>query len=71
MDLGRENRHWEGVIYPYEKKRFVFNELFKSVETGLITALYGLRRVGKSVLLKQLINELVAQKVSPENIFYY
>lgn len=72
MEMERQNPHWaEGYIYPYEKKRFIFEELRQATESGLITAIYGLRRVGKSVLLKQIINEAIKNRVKRTNILYF
>ncbi|MFA5246256.1 MAG: ATP-binding protein [Candidatus Micrarchaeia archaeon] len=72
MELERENRHWEdGFAYPYEKQRSIFPELERSAKSGLITAVYGLRRVGKSTLLRQLINSQLAKGVKRESIFLY
>jgi len=72
MELERQNPHWEdGYFYPYEKKRFPFTNIQKSFGSGLITALYGLRRVGKSVLMKQLINEVLRNGTKRTDILYF
>ncbi|MEW6528266.1 MAG: ATP-binding protein [Candidatus Micrarchaeota archaeon] len=72
MELERQNPHWEkDHLYPYEFKRFIFEEIEKSFDTSLITALYGLRRVGKTVIMKQLINNSIKQGVERANIFYF
>jgi len=57
--LRKYNRHWErGFSYPYPKKRFLFAELVKNLDTRFIVQIVGLRRTGKTVLMFQLINYL-------------
>ncbi len=72
MEIERENPHWEADFsYPYGTKRDLFHEIAKSAQSGLVTSIYGLRRVGKSVMLKQLINKEIASATPREDIFYY
>ncbi len=72
MELERQNPHWEkDHLYPYERKRFGFEEIKKSSDSGLVTAMYGLRRVGKTVIQKQLINEAIKKGVGRPDIFYF
>lgn len=72
MELERQNPHWEeGYFYKYEKKRFAFSSIKKSAFSGLITLIYGLRRVGKSVLLKQMINEMINGGTKRADILYF
>lgn len=63
INLLKYNRHWEkGYFYPYKKKRFLFSSLLKNINNRFIVELTGLRRVGKSTLLFQLINYLLEEK---------
>lgn len=64
------NPWWEGkeIIVP-EYKRHIFGDVWKYVRTKQIIAVVGLRRVGKTVLLKQVLKEL--KNVEKENIFYF
>lgn len=72
MELERQNPHWNSdFFYPYEKKRVIFDSVKASVESGLITAIYGLRRVGKSVVMKQVINDVIRSGVDRLDIFYF
>jgi uncharacterized protein len=72
MNLEKFNRHWEeGFSYFFEEKRFFFNKLKKHLEYRQIIALTGLRRTGKTTLLKQIINLLIEQKNSRKNILYF
>jgi len=72
MELERQNPQWEGgFFHPYEKKRFLFENLEHSLGSGMITAVHGLRRVGKSVLLKQLLNNCIQKGTSRKSTFYF
>lgn len=51
-------------------KRQVFNDIAKLIDKKLIVILSGLRRVGKTTLLYQII-ELLLKKTAPKNIFYF
>jgi predicted AAA+ superfamily ATPase len=67
------NPQWLGqsFITPVET-RLVFSEILQKIETGLITFLIGPRRVGKSTLLKQVLNYIVEiQKIEPSQTFFY
>jgi predicted AAA+ superfamily ATPase len=65
------NPWWEGkeIVVP-EYKRHIFADVQKYMKTKQIIAIVGLRRVGKTVLMKQTIKELLS-KNKKENIFYF
>ena len=69
--LYTHNPWWEGKkpTVP-EKKRSEYNMLWTALADKQITAIIGPRRVGKSVLMKQLIQELIEGKTNPKNIFF-
>lgn len=73
FNLSKYNRHWEkGYIYPYVKTRHLFEEVINSVNNKFIIELVGLRRVGKSTLLYQIINYLIKdKKINPFKILYF
>ena len=72
MELERQNPHWEkDFFYPYPLHRAMFTDIYKAVKQGLITAIYGLRRVGKSTILKQVINAAIKDGVKREHILYF
>jgi predicted AAA+ superfamily ATPase len=52
-------------------KRYSFNWLLEQANKRQITLLTGLRRVGKTTLFYQLIDELLRRGVEPRNIFYF
>lgn len=67
-----QNQHWENSLYDFPIKRNILEVLKKELLSHkLIISIEGPRRVGKSILMKQLINFLLEEKVSPNNIFYF
>lgn len=72
MDLAFLNKHWkEEATYHFPEKRELYPSLVEALGKKLIVSLVGLRRTGKTTLLKQLINYLLEQKVPPLNILFY
>lgn len=74
MDLITFNPWWrDGKIPPalIGRKRKVFSDILPYLDTRQILLLTGLRRVGKTTLLFQLIEALLSRGVSPYHIFYY
>ncbi|MDP1743524.1 MAG: ATP-binding protein [Candidatus Amesbacteria bacterium] len=67
------NPQWRGEVFPVPSlRRDLFEVLHTSLKSPLITFLSGSRRVGKSVLLKQLINNLILEeKVKPTRILFF
>ncbi len=64
------NPHWEkNWHYEFEHERTMLS-LLKQDKTKLMTLLIGPRRVGKTVLLKQMINHLISQNVPRTNILF-
>lgn len=57
----------------YNKKRrnLFFEFLERVTKRDLITGLVGLRRVGKSTLIRQVIDNLLDTNTSPDSILYY
>ena len=72
MEFERQNPHWEdGFFYPFPLKRFLYYQIIKYFDKPLIFAIFGMRRVGKTVLMKQLINHLIQHGVKRQNILYF
>ena len=71
--IEKYNFHWQrGFLYNFPKKRDIFNDLFKEIESKQIIALMGLRRTGKTTILKQLIDCLIKLKnVEREHILFF
>jgi len=69
--LYAQNPWWEGKpVQAPERKRRDFYYLKKTLSDKQITAIIGPRRVGKSVLMQQLIQDLIEQEVPPKNILF-
>lgn len=72
INLLKYNPHWEeSYAYPYPKKRQDFSVLLKYLSRRQIVELTGLRRVGKSTLLFQLIDHQISLKINPFHLFYF
>lgn len=73
-NLERLNPHWRGKPGPRTPAfhRWAFRRLRRLLQTGLTpaTVLRGPRRVGKTVLLRQLMDNLLAEGVEPARILY-
>jgi predicted AAA+ superfamily ATPase len=73
-NLGDLNPWWEGKPRPVtpSMRRWPFARLLRILRSGLTPAgvLRGPRRVGKTVLLRQIIESLLAEGVSPQRILY-
>lgn len=71
--IGKFNFHWqEGFLYNFPKKRELFNAIYDEIESKQIICLIGLRRTGKTTILKQLIDCLVKSKsVKREHILFF
>lgn len=52
-------------------KREIYKEIENSLEKRFILALMGLRRVGKTTVLYQLIEKILAQKTAPKQILFF
>jgi len=59
----------ESLLKPY--KRPLFNKLLEYLKDRQILLVTGLRRVGKTTLFYQLIQELIDRKIEPFNILYF
>ena len=71
--IEKYNFHWrEGFFYNFPKKRFLFNDIVEEIESKQIVSLIGLRRTGKTTILKQVIDHLIkSKKVKREYILFY
>jgi predicted AAA+ superfamily ATPase len=66
-----QNPHWSGQMYEQGVARSCFPRLVDYLTTGMIVSVIGVRRAGKSTLLKQAINYLMQEKgVPPTNILF-
>ncbi len=69
------NRWWDTgkvpEIYLKPFKRKLFNKILKFLDTRQIILIYGLRRVGKTILIYQLIDYLLKNGIDKKYIFYF
>ncbi len=72
-EMNRQNPWWNGEEIRLENivERDVFEELKAELERKEVTALIGLRRSGKTTLIKQLMQYLIERGTNERNIFYF
>lgn len=74
MELEYFNPWWKSGKVPAEflgRKRRHFNEIKAYLDKRQIIIFTGLRRVGKTTLMYQVIDELLGSGISPYNILYF
>ncbi|MEK6950804.1 MAG: ATP-binding protein [Nanoarchaeota archaeon] len=73
MELSLINKHWqEGFRYNIPYRRTLYGKLCQHLSRKFILSLVGLRRTGKTTLLRQLMDFLITEKGVPRhNILYY
>ncbi len=73
MNIEKHNLHWKGdYFYQFNVQRAMFGKLADNINNRQIIAVTGLRRTGKTVLMKQIINFLLKeQSVKRANVLYY
>ncbi len=70
-ELYKQNPWWEGKFEDKSFKRDMYlDEIFRNIKTKEIIFLSGLRRIGKTTILMQIINKLMANKTKPEDILF-
>lgn len=66
-----QNRHWDGSQYHGGVPRSVLEEIKKNFDLPHILSIVGVRRCGKSTLIRQIINYLIGErKIEPKNILF-
>ncbi|MDP3432176.1 MAG: ATP-binding protein [Bacteroidota bacterium] len=68
----RSYNTWDGQLYKtgYQRSEYLDN-IKKYIGNKLVKVLVGQRRVGKSYVMRQIINHLISEKgINPQNIFY-
>jgi len=72
MFLDEQNLHWTaGRTYGYPLKRTLYSSILEGMDRHWITIVTGLRRTGKTTLLKQMIDALIQSGTKRENILFY
>ncbi len=69
--LAEQNPHWGGALYEQGIERECFKQVLHYLKAPQIISVTGVRRGGKSTLLKQTINHLIQEEgVTPTNILF-
>jgi len=73
VDIVSQNPHWQGLMPNVQfKQRTMVKFVLADLDTDLIALITGPRRVGKSVLLLQILDHLIKNKnIAPKQIFSY
>jgi predicted AAA+ superfamily ATPase len=74
MDLQYFNPWWKtGKVSPEfgGRKRRIFDEIVRYIDKRQIVLLTGLRRVGKTTLMYQIVEELIKKNTDPYRILYF
>ncbi len=75
QDLILKNPWWDDENYKITEsswtKRDLYKRLKENLDNSLILDIVGLRRTGKSTLVRQLISDILKKKIAGENVFYY
>lgn len=74
MELNNFNPWWRSGKVSHEligRKRKVFAEIVKYIDKRQIVLFTGLRRVGKTTLMYQVVDELIKKGVNPYDILYF
>ena len=73
IDIISQNPHWQGLTPKVQiKQRTIVKSVLADLDTDLIALITGPRRVGKSVLLLQVLDHLIQNKdVTPKQILSY
>ncbi len=72
QDIKDQNLHWFNEnAYSFKIKRKMYSILETELKYKHITGITGPRRVGKTILMKQLIAYLIKSKIPKENILYF
>ena len=67
--LIEQNKHWQDIKYT-SVKRIKLDKLISYLPLRQIITITGIRRCGKSTLVKQAINHLIETGVNPKNILF-
>ncbi len=74
QEIIKQNKHWEDKNIKLVAKNYqreLFFQLLKYLKDKQILSIVGLRRTGKTTILKQIIQYLIKQKkVNPKNILF-
>jgi uncharacterized protein len=66
-----QNPHWDATSYDSGVPRDILTNIKKNFDLPYVISIVGVRRCGKSTLVKQIINHLIGEKkANPKNILF-
>lgn len=66
-----QNPHWDGTSYDSGVPRDILTNIKNNFDLPYVISIVGVRRCGKSTLIKQIINHLIGEKkANPKNILF-
>lgn len=69
--LVNQNPHWDGLVYPEGVPRRILEYVKKHLDLPQVLSFVGVRRAGKSTLMRQVINHLIRDHgIPPRNILF-
>ena len=68
--LYEQNLQWQEKSYNTGTQRELLIQILPLISTDQILAISGIRRCGKSFLLKQIINSILDSGTPPQNILF-
>ena len=68
--LYEQNLHWQNKAYVAGTERALLSRLMALMDVDHVLAISGIRRCGKSFLMKQMIDRLMETGVEPQNILF-
>ena len=70
-ELYKQNPWWDHKFEENSIEREIYlNAIFDNIKTKEIIFLTGLRRIGKTTIMKQTIKQLIEDKIKPPDIFF-
>lgn len=67
-----QNKHWKGQqMSDLDYKRSLFDKLWRDIEIKPMSLITGMRRLGKSVLAKQMVDKLIERGVKSKQILFF
>jgi len=70
-ELYKQNPWWENKFEEKSYPRDIYlKKVMENIKTKEVIFLAGLRRVGKTTIIKQVINQLLTDKTNPEDILF-
>jgi predicted AAA+ superfamily ATPase len=69
--LNEANPWWKGAFKAEYKERAIYKEIERFLDSRLIIALTGLRRVGKTTILLKIVEDKIKEGFDPSSIIFF